>query len=133
MSTDQQVEAAAELLYTVYCENVGGIAFNGDKLPTWTEFSVDPKKEKQANAWRASARSILQRMEVSDPIATALEWFRSVGAKPDDLCDWVFDISEDCASVVCNQGMRAQLEYIRGSFASDESFLEALKNRTSLL
>lgn len=41
----------AGLLYTKYCDSVGGVAFNGDKLPGWAEFSVDPKKEKQIFAW----------------------------------------------------------------------------------
>lgn len=45
----------AERLYERYCAAVGGVAFNGDKLPTWAEFSSDPGKTKQANAWLAVA------------------------------------------------------------------------------
>ena len=48
--TDDEV---AELLYGVYCDRVGGVAFNGDRLPGWDEFAADPDKVKQANAWRA--------------------------------------------------------------------------------
>ena len=45
-----------ELLYDVYCENVG-VNFNGDKLPSWDEFVSDPNKVKQANAWKAVGRA----------------------------------------------------------------------------
>ena len=45
------VEYVAEKLYEKYCESVGGVAFNGDKLPTWEEFSKDPSKKKQSDAW----------------------------------------------------------------------------------
>lgn len=48
-------ETVAEALYTTYCEAVGGVAFNGDPLPGWQQFSTDPTKEKQANAWLAAA------------------------------------------------------------------------------
>lgn len=50
-------EKIANRLYTIYCAAVGGVAFNGDPLPTWDEFSADPSKEKQANAWRAVAEA----------------------------------------------------------------------------
>lgn len=49
-------EATAAYLYTVYCQEVGGVAFNGDPLPAWAEFSADPNKQKQVNAWRAVGR-----------------------------------------------------------------------------
>ena len=48
----KHIEQVAALLYTTYSEAVGGVAFNGDKLPTWEEFSADPAKKKQADAWR---------------------------------------------------------------------------------
>lgn len=51
-----RVEDIAEKLYETYCEAVGGLAFNGDKLPSWPEFAADPNKQKQADAWRAAAR-----------------------------------------------------------------------------
>lgn len=47
-------------LYDQYCLKVGGIAFNGDPLPTWEEFSNDPTKEKQYLAWIAVAERALQ-------------------------------------------------------------------------
>ena len=53
---DRTLEALAEKLYLTYCSSVGGVAFNGDVLPGWAEFRADPKKEKQAEAWRQVAR-----------------------------------------------------------------------------
>jgi hypothetical protein len=52
-------ENLAGSFYTIYCQEVGGKAFNGDPLPTWEEFSKDPNKQKQANGWRAVAESAL--------------------------------------------------------------------------
>jgi hypothetical protein len=48
-------DALAKRMYDAYCEAVGGVAYNGDKLPTSQEFFSDTTKEKQANAWRKSA------------------------------------------------------------------------------
>lgn len=48
-------DALPKKMYDVYCEAVGGVAYNGDKLPNADEFFADPTKEKQANAWRAAA------------------------------------------------------------------------------
>lgn len=48
-------EELTKILYETYCEQVGGVAFNGDKLPTWEQFSADPTKQKQVNAWHAVA------------------------------------------------------------------------------
>ncbi len=47
------LEEFTAALYEKYCEAVGGFAFNGDRLPTWSQFAVDPSKVKQADAWRA--------------------------------------------------------------------------------
>ena len=49
----------AEIIYTEYCDKVGGVAFNGDPLPSWSDFHADPKKTKQANAWIAAAEAAL--------------------------------------------------------------------------
>lgn len=49
----------ADLLYSVYCEAVGGVAFNGDPLPAWADFAADPNKQKQADAWRSVAKQSL--------------------------------------------------------------------------
>ena len=59
MSPYKIVEEHAARLYTVYCEAVGGFAFNGDPLPDWKEFGSDPKKQKQADAWRKVAEESL--------------------------------------------------------------------------
>jgi hypothetical protein len=48
----------ANTAYTAYCRAVGGVAFNGDPLPTWEEFSSDDSKQKQVNAWIEVARAL---------------------------------------------------------------------------
>lgn len=53
------IEAKSAELYELYCDEVGGVAFNGDPLPKWEEFGSDDSKSKQANAWRAVARRAL--------------------------------------------------------------------------
>lgn len=42
-------------MYDVYCEAVGGKAFNGDDLPKAGEFFNDESKKKQATAWLKAA------------------------------------------------------------------------------
>jgi len=49
-------EYIAGELYRVYCEAVGGVAFNGDPLPNWETFSNDPSKKKQSDGWLAAAQ-----------------------------------------------------------------------------
>ena len=49
------VEDIADRMYTEYCKAVGGVAFNGDPLPTWDEFSADSLKVKQIQGWLAAA------------------------------------------------------------------------------
>ena len=41
----------AETIYSKYCEEVGGVAFNGDPLPDWKTFYAT--ESKQAKAWKA--------------------------------------------------------------------------------
>lgn len=48
-------ESVAKDLYETYCAAVGGVAFNRDPLPKWDEFRNDEKKQKQAEAWLATA------------------------------------------------------------------------------
>lgn len=48
----------AKDLYTTYSDGVGGIAFNGDKLPTADDFFEDESKKKQQEGWIATANSI---------------------------------------------------------------------------
>ncbi len=45
------VEDLAHALYDSYCDAVGGVAFNGDPLPTSAEFFADTSKQKQVAAW----------------------------------------------------------------------------------
>ena len=45
----------AKQLYTAYCAAVGGVAFNGDPLPSWEAFEADPKKAMQVAGWIAVA------------------------------------------------------------------------------
>ena len=47
----ESADDIANDLYTTYCKAVGGIAYNGDPLPTWEEFKADVVKQKQANGW----------------------------------------------------------------------------------
>lgn len=53
-------EVLAEQMYDVYCEAVGGKAFNGDDLPKSEEFFNDESKTKQANAWRVAADKAIE-------------------------------------------------------------------------
>lgn len=41
----------AKDLYTVYCQAVGGKAYDGKPLPSAEEFFNDPTKQVQAQAW----------------------------------------------------------------------------------
>jgi len=54
------IELIAEQLYSAYCEAVGGRAFNGDALPDWAEFRDDPRKQKQVDAWLATAQKAVE-------------------------------------------------------------------------
>lgn len=63
MEKNKIVEKLTELAYSTYCKEVGGIAFNGDKLPTWKQFTNDANKEKQANAWRKAVWEVLNNLE----------------------------------------------------------------------
>lgn len=45
----------AEVLYTSYCQAVGGVAHNGDLLPPWVVFCADPSKSRQSEAWIKAA------------------------------------------------------------------------------
>lgn len=49
----------AKKLYEAYSKSVGGVAFNGDPLPNWEEFSEDPSKKKQSNAWLDAAQAAM--------------------------------------------------------------------------
>ena len=57
---DEADEKLARLMYDRYNEEVGGVAWNGDKLPPADEFFEDPAKQKQANAWRVLAVEVLE-------------------------------------------------------------------------
>lgn len=57
---DKHTICYAGLLYETYCEAVGGVAFNGDPLPKWEEFSRDASKTKQSDAWIAVAKKALE-------------------------------------------------------------------------
>jgi len=52
-------EALASRLYERYLKAVGGVAFNGDPLPLWPEFSRDETKKKQRAAWMEVVDQIL--------------------------------------------------------------------------
>lgn len=50
----------AHRMYTLYCKEVGGKAFNGDTLPSAEEFFADETKNKQSNAWLEVADDVLR-------------------------------------------------------------------------
>jgi hypothetical protein len=82
------LEKIAADLYTLYCRAVGGVAFNGDPLPSWAEFSVDPAKQTQAEAWRdvAAAAAGWRRMSqpIREPIPITFEQLESLRASLPD-------------------------------------------------
>ncbi len=45
-------EELTKILYTKYCESVEGKSRDGNVLPSWDEFSSDPDKSLQSNAWK---------------------------------------------------------------------------------
>tara|TARA_R110000765_G_scaffold320270_3_gene412276 strand:+ start:518 stop:700 length:183 start_codon:yes stop_codon:yes gene_type:complete len=53
-------EYIAKELYSSYCEAVGGVAYNGDPLPTADDFFADESKTKQSNAWLVAAERAIQ-------------------------------------------------------------------------
>lgn len=55
----KKIDDLARFMYDQYCLAVGGIAFNGDKLPSSEEFFADPNKTKQSTAWIVLADSTL--------------------------------------------------------------------------
>lgn len=60
-------EVIAEQLYESYCRAVGGVAFNGDALPEWDEFRADSSKQKQSDAWLATADCAIDRLKLNWP------------------------------------------------------------------
>jgi hypothetical protein len=56
------LEQHAKNVYELYCESVGGKAFNGDPLPTWEEFSNDPMKVVQQAAWLAIGAYVTEQV-----------------------------------------------------------------------
>lgn len=48
-------QVLAKELYTEYSKCVGGVAYNGDPLPSWDDFKADPNKQRQADAWISAA------------------------------------------------------------------------------
>ena len=48
--------------YTAYCIAVGGVAFNGEPLPTWEAFLGDENKQKQVDGWYAAADAAISQL-----------------------------------------------------------------------
>lgn len=65
---DDSVENEARQFYADYTELVGGVAYDGKPLPPADEFFEDPKKQKQANAYRGAMGRLFCRAlsEVED-------------------------------------------------------------------
>lgn len=67
------VQELARHLYDTYCRTVGGVAFNGDPLPTWDEFCATESKKKQVDGWKAVASEATIRLvapQVTTPANT---------------------------------------------------------------
>jgi hypothetical protein len=47
-----------KLAYDVYCESVGGVAFNGDQLPPFDEDGDGPNRDQIRAAWIAAAAAV---------------------------------------------------------------------------
>lgn len=60
---NDNLEILAGRMYIAYCVAVGGKAFNGDLLSSWTEFRADPKKKLQSDAWIAAAKEAVNFIE----------------------------------------------------------------------
>jgi len=56
------IEQLAKQIYTDYCVGVGGVAYNGDKLPDADTFFADETKKKQADAWKAVAENLYPKL-----------------------------------------------------------------------
>lgn len=61
----KDIDGTSELAYAIYCHAVGGVAFNGDKLPNWEEFSKDPSKSKQCAGWRAVGKWVADCVDIA--------------------------------------------------------------------
>lgn len=58
--TENPVEnTLARAAWEAYKTAVGGVAFNGDPLPSWDEMCADEKKQKLVNGWVESARAVV--------------------------------------------------------------------------
>lgn len=55
MKYTEDLSMIACLLYTTYCNAVGGKAYDGKPLPSWHAFVADPTKTKQADGWHEVA------------------------------------------------------------------------------
>lgn len=51
----QEHEIQMVKLYDKYCEAVGGVSFNGNKLPSAEEFFADPNCSNPAHGWKEVA------------------------------------------------------------------------------
>lgn len=65
--SDAEIESRANALYTAYCASVGNKAFNGDPLPSWTEFRADTAKKLQSDAWMNVAEVSLGTITMFGP------------------------------------------------------------------
>lgn len=70
LQVDDETEDTARRFYDDYTSAVGGIAFNGEKLPSAEEFFEDETKQKQANAWRTVAGNALEHLHAAGVLVT---------------------------------------------------------------
>lgn len=66
-SADQTKDSyLGRIAYEAYCDTVGGVAFNGDPLPTWEQQCE--RSPKIAEAWRSASRAAVDEASTASQI-----------------------------------------------------------------
>lgn len=91
----EDIEKITKKIYETYCFCVGGKSFNGEKLPSWEEFSKDQSKEIQANAWRAVAQVFASDNFSINPKVVDLEKIKSNSLILVRASDWMIENYQD--------------------------------------
>ena len=103
---EEMSDQLAAMLYTQYCEKVGGKAFNGDPLPSWTLFEADPAKQVQVNAWKFIAKAAIvfvvgsPSQEFADNMI--VEVTQGLGVQVDNDGTWLHFAAEDGSKASLN-------------------------------
>ena len=112
-----QTTAAA---WNEYREVVGGVAYNGDPLPTWDQFRDDPNKAVQVKAWRRAVYestntylSIIHQKQLARAKAEA-----GAATGPIAIASLTAEVAEVETVLAC---MRAHLEALKKAEAQAHS------------